>query len=96
MLLARSTAGIVDDQEIVGVAVRDLGEHRLRGIDRPERLHQLVIEGLPSDFPAPPTLDQQIPLTGTVTVVVTEGRRMMRLSRELAPVRSQPTNGRTA
>jgi class 3 adenylate cyclase len=85
VLLARSTAGIVDDEEIAGVAVRDLGEHRLKDIDRPERIFQLVIEGLPSEFPALRTVDQQIPLSGTVTVVVTEGRRVMRLARELAP-----------
>ncbi len=31
--------------------MRSLGPHRLRDLDRPEPLHQLVIEGLPSDFP---------------------------------------------
>jgi predicted ATPase/class 3 adenylate cyclase len=30
---------------------RSLGEHRLRDLARPEHLHQLVIDGLPSDFP---------------------------------------------
>lgn len=49
VLLSRSTAGIVDDEEIAGVALRDLGEHGLKDIDRPERIFQLVIEGLPSD-----------------------------------------------
>lgn len=53
--------------------------------ERPERIFQLVIEGLPSAFPPLRTFDRQTPLTGTVTIVLTEGRRMMRLSRELTP-----------
>ena len=85
ILLSRSTAGIVDDEDIPGVALRDVGEHRLKDIDRPERISQLVIDGLPCDFPPLRTIDQQIPLAGTVTIVLAEGRRMMRLSRELTP-----------
>jgi class 3 adenylate cyclase len=85
VLLSRSTAGIIDDEEIPDVAVRDLGDHRLKDIDRPERIYQLVIEGLQSEFPPPRTIDQQIPLTGTVTIVLAEGRRMMRLAHDLSP-----------
>lgn len=85
VLLSRSTAGIVDDEEIPGVGLRDLGEHELKDIDRPERIFQLVVEGLPSDFPPVRMVDRQIPLTGTVTIVLAEGRRMMRLSRSLTP-----------
>jgi predicted ATPase/class 3 adenylate cyclase len=36
--------------------VVDLGEHRLKDLLQPERLYQLVIDGLPSDFPALKTL----------------------------------------
>jgi predicted ATPase/class 3 adenylate cyclase len=32
-------------------ALRDLGEHRLKDLERPERLFQLVAPGLPADFP---------------------------------------------
>jgi DNA-binding NarL/FixJ family response regulator/class 3 adenylate cyclase len=39
-----------------GVTVRDLGEHHLRDLDRPERLHQLVIDGLAQDFAEPNTI----------------------------------------
>ncbi len=31
----------------------DLGEHALRDLPAPERLHQLLIEGLPAEFPPP-------------------------------------------
>jgi predicted ATPase/class 3 adenylate cyclase len=40
-----------------GVALRDLGEFRLKDLSRPEQLAALIIEGLPSDFPALRTLD---------------------------------------
>jgi class 3 adenylate cyclase len=37
---------------IVGVTFRDLGEHRLTGLPKAERLFQLNIRGMPSRFPA--------------------------------------------
>ncbi len=39
------------------VALRDLGEYRLRDLLAPERLVQVTAEGLPSAFPPPRTLD---------------------------------------
>ena len=84
-LLSGSTAGMIDDEELPGVSFRDLGEHRLKDIDRPERIFQLVIQDLPDTFPPLATFDQQVPLAGTVTVVMAEGRRVLRLARELAP-----------
>lgn len=85
MLLSGATAAIVDDHEIAGVELRDLGEYRLKDIDRPERVFQLVAAGLPTEFPPLRTIDEQTPLAGTVTIVMAERRRMMRLSRELSP-----------
>lgn len=83
VLLSGATAGIVDDEPIVGLSLRDLGEYRLKDFDRPERIFQLVIDGLPRDFAPLHAADQQAPLTGTVTVVMAEGRRLIRLLREL-------------
>jgi predicted ATPase/class 3 adenylate cyclase len=34
-----------------GVGVRELGQHDLRGLAEPERIYQLMIDGLASDFP---------------------------------------------
>ena len=34
-----------------GIPSRDLGEHRLVGLVRPERIHQLLADDLPRDFP---------------------------------------------
>jgi class 3 adenylate cyclase len=85
VLLSRATAGIVDDELIPGVSIRDLGTQTLKDIDRPEHVFQLVVAGLQADFPPLRTIDQQLPLTGTVTLVMAEGRRMMRLAMELPP-----------
>ena len=50
VLLSRTTRELVEDELPPGVTIRDLGERRLKDVDRPERLSQLVIEGLPSEF----------------------------------------------
>src|SRR5690242_12078094 len=34
-----------------GVTLRDLGDHRLKGFDTPQRLYQAEIAGIDSDFP---------------------------------------------
>ena len=41
-----------------GVQLRDLGDHRLKDLAQPERIYQLVIDGLPSDFPPLGSLDR--------------------------------------
>src|SRR5919204_2119189 len=53
VILSDATRGLVQHALPAGTSLRDLGVHQLRGIEDPERLHQLVIEGLASDFPAP-------------------------------------------
>lgn len=57
VLISGSTRGLAERELPAGVTVRDVGEHRLEGLDRPERLFQLVMEGLPGDFPPPQTSD---------------------------------------
>jgi class 3 adenylate cyclase len=52
VLISSSTRELVVDELPSDVALRDLGEHRLKDLDRPERLFQLVIGDLPADFPA--------------------------------------------
>jgi YVTN family beta-propeller protein len=55
VLLSGATRALVEDELPDDVRIVDLGEFRLKDIDRPERLHQLVVEGLPADFPPPRT-----------------------------------------
>ncbi len=51
ILLSNTTRELAEDELPAGVALRDLGEQWLKDIDRPERLYDLVVEGLPSEFP---------------------------------------------
>src|SRR6266568_4760591 len=51
VLVSAVTRGLIEDDLPEGVALRDLGEHRLKDLDRPERLTQLAINGMPCDFP---------------------------------------------
>ena len=57
VLLSGATGSLVERDLPDGVTLRDLGLHRLKDIDHPEHLFDLAIEGHPSDFPAPATLD---------------------------------------
>jgi predicted ATPase/class 3 adenylate cyclase len=57
VLLSDATRSLVQRDLPDGVAVRDLGNHRLKDIEDPEHLFDLVIEGLSSTFPPPRTLD---------------------------------------
>ncbi len=57
VLLSSATHLLTERALPDGVRLRDLGEHRLKDLSRPERLHQLCIDGLPAEFPPPRTLD---------------------------------------
>ena len=57
VLLSEATRALAQASLPPGVTLRDVGTHRLKDLARPERLYQLVIEGLPAEFPALKTLD---------------------------------------
>ncbi len=58
VLLSESVASLVADHLPGGVTLRDLGEHRLKDLQRPEHIFQLVHPELPTDFPAIATLNR--------------------------------------
>jgi YVTN family beta-propeller protein len=60
VLLSRTTRDLVEDELPPGVTLRDLGDRRLKDIERPEHLFQLVIEGLESNFGQLKTLDVEL------------------------------------
>ena len=60
VLLSRTTRELVEDELPQGVTIRDLGERRLKDLERPERLSQLDIDGLPSEFGPLKTLDVEL------------------------------------
>src|SRR5262245_37360484 len=71
VLASQATASVLADEELQGIALRDLGEHELKDLDRPERIYQLDVEGLPTEFaairtagppPAPPAPVYRRPL----------------------------------
>jgi predicted ATPase/class 3 adenylate cyclase len=57
VLLSRTTFDLVRDTLPEGAGLRDLGEHRLRDLARPEHVFQLLHPTLPADFPPLNTLD---------------------------------------
>lgn len=59
VLLSATTRDLIDDHLPSGVALLDLGEHRLKDLDRPEKITQLVIEGIPPVFTPLKTLEDQ-------------------------------------
>src|SRR5919199_4549494 len=50
VLLSNATAEQARDALPPGVTLRDMGEHRLKGLLQPERLWQVVAPGLPASF----------------------------------------------
>lgn len=50
-IMSRATWELVQDRLPVGVTIRDMGEHRLKDLTRPEHVFQLDIAGLRSSFP---------------------------------------------
>src|ERR671930_2020317 len=61
VLLSQSSYAVLVDDVLPDIDFRDLGEHRLKDLDRPERIYQLVVPDLPAEFPPLKTLGQVTP-----------------------------------
>src|SRR6266702_3831989 len=59
VLLSQTTRDLVEHDLPDGVSLQDLGEHRLKDLQRPSHLYQLVIADLPTDFPPLKTLNSR-------------------------------------
>jgi class 3 adenylate cyclase len=57
ILLSNATAGIIEDLEPAEFDIHELGEFRLKDIAKPQRLFQLLVQGLEREFAPPMTLD---------------------------------------
>ena len=70
VVLSEATRLLVESRLAADVSVRDLGFHRLKDIEAPERIYQLVAAGLPDGFPPLKSLGAQsrlpVPLTPLV------------------------------
>jgi predicted ATPase/class 3 adenylate cyclase len=86
VLLSQTTRELVERDLPAEVYIRDLGVHRLKDLGRPERLFQLIISGVASDFPPLNTLDshsnnlpiQPTPLIGQEQEVIAVGQLLQR------------------
>lgn len=56
-VMSAVTANLVRDRLPLGISLRDLGVHGLRGLSRPERIFQLCDPALPCDFPPLNSID---------------------------------------
>jgi predicted ATPase/class 3 adenylate cyclase len=56
VLVSERTARLVEEALPDGLSLRDLGEHRLKDLSSSQRLYQLVLVGLPTEFPPLKTL----------------------------------------
>lgn len=61
VLLSQITCDLIASALPDGVSLRDLGAYRLKDIAGDRRLYQLVIPGLPADFPPPAALNSHRP-----------------------------------
>lgn len=57
IVVSRATAELLADVPRSLLALRDLGEHRLKDLGRPEAVYQVEAEGLPGEFPPLRSLD---------------------------------------
>ena len=57
LLLSGPATALIEHSLPEGVELRDMGAHRLKDLAHPERIYQVVVAGLPSEFPALRSMD---------------------------------------
>jgi predicted ATPase/class 3 adenylate cyclase/Tfp pilus assembly protein PilF len=70
-LLSQPTYELARDHLPAGVALQDMGEHRLKDLIRSEHIYQVLVPGLPTQFPPLKTLDDRpnnLPLQPTALI----------------------------
>jgi predicted ATPase/class 3 adenylate cyclase len=88
VLVSSSTRALVEGTLPEGVVLRELGEHRLKDLPRPERLYQAVAPDLPSDFPPPRGVETERPsLPRQLTTFVGRERERREVGDALAGTR---------
>ncbi|MGO4596761.1 tetratricopeptide repeat protein [Terrabacter sp. 2RAF25] len=73
-VLSSASAELARGALPVGVGLKDLGSHRLKDIPEPERLFQLMVDGLRNDFPTLRTLGAASRLPVPTTHLVGRGQ----------------------
>lgn len=88
VLVSETTRALVKDDLPESITLRDLGEHRLKDLRHPKQLYQLLIAGLPCDFPPLRTLDttpNNLPVQ--LTNFIGREQEIERLKRQLQSAR---------
>ncbi|MEO8229508.1 MAG: adenylate/guanylate cyclase domain-containing protein [Chloroflexota bacterium] len=90
VLVSAASRGLIGESLPAGAGWRDLGAYRLRDFPEPERLSQLVVDGLAAEFPALRTVDARpnnLPVSLTTFVgrerELTDARRLLTTARLL-------------
>src|SRR5258708_25158224 len=94
ILLSQTTRQLVEQHLPEGTYLQDLGEHRLKDLQRPSHLFQLSIAGWPDNFPPLKTLDnypnnlpiQPTPFIGREKEVAAVTRLVLRPEVRLGPL----------
>jgi predicted ATPase/class 3 adenylate cyclase len=60
IVISQSTQILIERALPLGASLQDLGEHHLKDLQAPEHLYQVVIDGLPGDFPPLRSLDRTV------------------------------------
>jgi hypothetical protein len=82
ILLSGATFAVLADDVEPDIGFVDLGEHRLRNLDRSERIYQLVIPDLPRVFPplkAVPVAESGTGAVASARTFPTVDNRMLRI-----------------
>jgi len=57
ILVSQVSVELLEDERMPEITFQSLGSHRLRNLDRPEHLYQVVAQGLAEDFPPPKSME---------------------------------------
>jgi predicted ATPase/class 3 adenylate cyclase len=88
ILLSDTTRALVAQALPDGVRLEELGTYRLKGLAAPERIHQVMVEGLPATFPPLNSLElRPNNLPADLTSFVGRDRQILEIGDRLAGTR---------